>query len=340
MEPTPVSPPVKRPAGAPPIRNLEFKVGLLLVLTVALGIAFVVFSLYSRGAFEATQDLVLTAPDAENVSIGMPLTYSGFPVGKVKRIHLQDDGTVRIVIAVPRKDTRWLRDSSVFTLEKGLIGGARIKAHTAELADPPLPEDAVRPLIVGDASQDIPVVINQVKDILANVQAMTAGDSAINQTLGNVQTVTARMTGEYGVLEGVLGGPDKAREVVSALQKANTLLGNLDGVSLKVDTLLARTDQRVFGDAGVMDQVQGSLTEVRGILTDVRTSLKQADAIIANAQRASADVAAITGNVREATTDMALLRVEIDDSVRKVNHLINEINRKWPFSRDVEIRTP
>ena len=51
-------------------------------------------------------------------------------------------------------------------------------------------------------------------------------------------------------------------------------------------------------------------------------------------------MARITGNVSAATTDMAQLRVEIDDSVRKVNHLINEINRKWPFARDVEIRTP
>jgi threonyl-tRNA synthetase len=34
------------------------------------------------------------------------------------------------------------------------------------------------------------------------------------------------------------------------------------------------------------------------------------------------------------------LRVEVDDSIRKVNHLINEINRKWPFRRDVELKLP
>jgi phospholipid/cholesterol/gamma-HCH transport system substrate-binding protein len=37
---------------------------------------------------------------------------------------------------------------------------------------------------------------------------------------------------------------------------------------------------------------------------------------------------------------MARLRADVDDSLRKINHLINEINRKWPFARDVEIRTP
>ena len=331
---------MKRPPGAPPIRNLEFKVGLLLVATVALGIAFVLYGLYSRGAFEATQDLVLTTDNAENIGIGMPMTFSGFPVGKVKRIRLEDDGSVRIVIAVPRKDARWLRVSSVFTLEKGFIGAAKIKAHTAMLEDEPLPENAVRPLISGDATQEIQALIYRVRDILNNVDAMTNADSAINRTLGNVQTVTERMTGDYGVLEGMLGGPEKAREVVTALEKTNTLLTSLGAVSLKVDSLLAKTDDNVFGADGVMDQVKGSITQVNGMLADARTSLKQADAILANAERASADVVGITGNVREATADMAQLRGEIDDSVRKINHLINEINRKWPFKRDVEIKTP
>lgn len=340
MEPSPVSPPVKRPPGAPPIRNLEFKVGLLLVITVVLGIAFVLYGLYSRGAFEATQELVLTTDNADNITIGMPMTFSGFPIGKVKRIQLEDDASVRIVIVVPRKDARWLRVSSVFTLEKGFIGAARIRAHTTLLSDEPLPEGAVRPLISGDATQEIQALVNRVKNILDNLDAMTNADSPINQTLGNVQTVTGRMTGDYGVLEGVLGGPERAREVVAMLEKTNSLLGNLEGVSLKVDSLLVKTDQNVFGADGVMDQVKGSITQVNDMLADARASLKQADAILANAERASADVVGITGNVREATTDMAQLRGEIDDSVRKINHLINEINRKWPFQRDVEIKTP
>jgi len=340
MEPSPVPPPVKRPPGAPPIRNLEFKVGLLLVITVVLGIAFVLYGLYSRGAFEATQDLVLTTKDAENIAVGMPMTFSGFPIGKVKRIQLQDDASVRVVIAVPRKDARWLRENSVFTLEKGLIGAAKIKVSTTMLEGEPLPDNAVRPLISGDVMQDMQAQVYRIKGILDNVDAMTNADSAINRTLGNLQTVTGRMTGDYGVLEGVLGGPEQAREVVTALEQTNALLTNLGAVSLKVDGLLVKTDNQVFGADGVMDQARGAITQVNGILAEARASLKHADAILANAELASADVVGITGNVREATTDMAQLRGEIDDSVRKLNHLINEINRKWPFARDVELRTP
>jgi phospholipid/cholesterol/gamma-HCH transport system substrate-binding protein len=30
----------------------------------------------------------------------------------------------------------------------------------------------------------------------------------------------------------------------------------------------------------------------------------------------------------------------VDASLRKVEHLVNEINRKWPFKRDTELKLP
>ena len=38
--------------------------------------------------------------------------------------------------------------------------------------------------------------------------------------------------------------------------------------------------------------------------------------------------------------DIAALRAEIDDSVRKANALVNEINKMWPFARDPEVKLP
>jgi phospholipid/cholesterol/gamma-HCH transport system substrate-binding protein len=48
----------------------------------------------------------------------------------------------------------------------------------------------------------------------------------------------------------------------------------------------------------------------------------------------------VSGNARAATNDLAQLRAEVDASLRKVSGLIDEINRKWPFQRDSEIRLP
>jgi phospholipid/cholesterol/gamma-HCH transport system substrate-binding protein len=336
MERAPV-PPVPR---APLIKNLEFKIGALLVATVLLVACFAGYALYVRGAFQVSHKLVLTAEDADSVTIGMPISFSGFPIGKVTRLDLADDGSVRIELAIPSDDARWLRRDSVFTLEKGLLGGAKIKALTADLKAPPLEDGAQRPLQTGDATKEIPVLLERVKSILANVDTMTATAAPINRALGNVETVTQRMAGEYGVLQGVMGSPEKAAEVVRAVDRANTLLASLGGVSLKLDGVLAKADSRLFGQAGIMDQASQAVAKVDGAIGDIRVSLKKLDGTLASAQTAAANAAKITGDTAAATTDLVRLRLEIDDSVLKINHLINELNKKWPFARTVEIQTP
>lgn len=330
----------RAPVRAPLIKNLQFKVGLLLSLTLLLVLGLVFYGLYARGLFEPTLTLKLTAPDAEGVSVGMPVSFSGFPIGEVKKMDLTQEGKVLLEVAIPKRDAKWLRKTSIFTLEKGLLGGARVKAFTADLRDPPLEDNAVRELISGDDPTDIAVIKQRVQTLLENVAAMTQAEAPINRTLGHVETLADRMAGDYGMLGGVLGSPEKAEQVVQIINKANSLLGHVDGISLKVDSMLGKADSQVFGTDGVMDHTRQAVAQVNQMLGEVRDSLKKADAILASAQTASADVAVITGNVKSATTDMARLRVEIDDSVRKVNHLINEINRKWPFSRDVELKTP
>src|SRR5207302_335975 len=73
-------------------KNLQFRVGLLLGLTLMVAIGFVVYVLYARGVFEAGQRLTLVAENAEGVSIGMDLTFSGFPIGRVNRMALDGRG--------------------------------------------------------------------------------------------------------------------------------------------------------------------------------------------------------------------------------------------------------
>jgi phospholipid/cholesterol/gamma-HCH transport system substrate-binding protein len=53
-----------------------------------------------------------------------------------------------------------------------------------------------------------------------------------------------------------------------------------------------------------------------------------------------ANAVEISADVKEGTQDIVKLRTEIDDAVRKANALVNEINKKWPFARDPEVKLP
>jgi phospholipid/cholesterol/gamma-HCH transport system substrate-binding protein len=314
-------------------KSLGVKVGMLIAFTITIAAAFVIYVMFARGVFEATQRLTLLADNAEGVSLGMDLTFAGFPIGRVRRIALAEDGRVRIEVAVPRGDAHWLRASSVFTLELPLVGGAKIRAFTANLQDAPLVDGAERPVLRGDTAQEIPRMVASLRAVLDNLDQITDQGSSLQESIKNARTVSERMAGKYGVLGGVLGSDDNARKVITAIERANALLASLGGVALKMDSVLSKADQRVLGPGGVVDETQKAVAQANAILGEVRTNLKRVDGILADAQ-------AVAGNAKAATTNLAALRAEVEASLRKVASLIEEINRKWPFERDTKIRLP
>jgi phospholipid/cholesterol/gamma-HCH transport system substrate-binding protein len=314
-------------------KNLQFRVGLLLGLSIMVAAGFIIYALYARGVFEATQRLTLISDNAEGVSIGLDLTFSGFPIGRVQRISLGEDGRARIEIEVPRQDARWLRTSSIFTLERGIVGGSRIRAFSGNLQDPPLLDGAERTVLRGDTQEEIPRMVATLRSVLENVEQLTGSSGSLQASLQNLRTVTERIGGRHGALGAVLGNEDDAKKVIAAIDRANTLLASLGSVSRRLDGVVAKTDQRMFGAGGVVEGTQRAVDQANAILGELRESLKRVDRILADAQ-------AVSGNAKAATSDLAALRAEVDASLRKVSGLIDEINRKWPFQRDSEIRLP
>lgn len=332
---------MERPPVQPPrVAHLGAKVGALLMLIPILAIGLLLYALYARGVFERTQALTLIAPDAEEVVVGMPIMFSGFPIGKVSGMALDEDGRVRIEVRIIQKDARWLRLSSEFFLEKQILGGAKIRAVSPRMQDPGLPAGSVRPLVSKDAAQDIPQVIARANSILQSIDDIIRPDSSFNQTIANLNSVTGRMAGEHGVLGSLTGNPDDAGKVVDAIDNVNRLLASLNGVAARADGILLKADDSMFGQDGVMDEAKKSISQLNSLLTEARASLKQADVVLAEAQAGTTAITSAAGNIKDATGDLGALRAEVDESIRKVSALIEEINRKWPFARKTGVALP
>lgn len=308
------------------MNKLHFKVGLFAAASLVLAGAFVVYLLHARGFFEDVFHLRIAAASADGVAPGVPIVFSGIEIGRVTTLGLNDSGGIIIRAEFLDRNAKWLRETSTFTLDKPLVGGAKIRVDSPDLDAPPLADDSTVLLLTSDVSKEIPALVERVKAILANVEHLTRKDGEINATLGNVKILTARMTGDHGMLEGILGSPEKARAVTDSLEKTRALMTKLDAVALKTDAWLFAAD-------GMAEQTRESLAQVRLMLNDAQSSLKKADELMANAVAISADV-------KGGTQDIAVLRAEIDDAVRKANALVNEINKKWPFARDPEVKLP
>ena len=309
-----------------PVAHLRAKAAALLALTLLLIFGAAGYLLYARGVFEPKQRLTLTADDSQGVTVGMDMTFSGFPIGRVRKIELAEDGTVRILVDVPEKDMHWLRQSSVFTLVKGIVGGTTIKAYTGMLNDAPLPPNSVRPVLSGDATAELPQIINSAKEVLANVAALTASDSALGGSLGEVRKLAERLQGQGGALGVVLGSDEEARKVTELLGRLNTVVG-------RMDRMVARADSQVFDANGVMPQVRSTVEQLNGLLADTRKSMAKVDAVLA-------DMQVVGSNAKEASTDLTALRAEVESNLIRLESVLNDLQRKWPFARKPELKLP
>ena len=312
--------------GLKPVAHLRAKATALLLFTLILIVGSVGYLLYARGVFEPTQRLVLTANDSEGVGVGMDLTFSGFPIGRVRRIELAPDGNARILLDVPTKDAKWLRSSSIFTMEKALVGGTKIRAYSGILTDPPLPDGAERPVLNGDVLGEVPQLVASARQLLGHLTTLTGADSALSASLGQVQLLTERLSGPGGALGLLTGSEAEAKKIATTLDRTNALLARINGMAAKADT-------QVFGQDGVLPEVRATVVQLNGLLLDTRASLKKVDGVLAEAQ-------AVGANVRAGTEDLGALRAEVEANLAKIEGLVNDINRKWPFARERELKLP
>jgi phospholipid/cholesterol/gamma-HCH transport system substrate-binding protein len=224
----------------------------------------------------------------------------------------------------------------VFVLVRGLVGNTSLRAYSGVMSDPPLPAGAERRVLRGDATDEIPRLVAETRDLVRNLSAMTAADAPLAATLANVQTATKQLA-DRGALALLLGGEAPAQQLVGGVERT---LQRTDALLARLDTLAANADRQVFGQGGVVNDVQATVGDVQATVRELRTllegtqgSLQRVDALLDQAN-------AIAGDVRGATVDLDTLRAEVDASLRRVDHLIGEINRRWPLARDPQLKLP
>jgi phospholipid/cholesterol/gamma-HCH transport system substrate-binding protein len=179
----------------------------------------------------------------------------------------------------------------------------------------------------------MPQLVATARNILENVERLTAPGGAVQATFANLQKLSDRMNGRNGMLGALVGSDEQVAKVIGTIERANALLASLERASTRLDTLLANTDRRVLGDGGVVDETRKVVVQAEALLADVRGSLKKLDAVLADAQ-------SVGSNAKAATADLAQLRAEVDENMRKISRLVDEMNRKWPFQRETGITLP
>lgn len=82
-----------------------------------------------------------------------------------------------------------------------------------------------------------------------------------------------------------------------------------------------------------MPEVRSTVVQLNGLLADTRRTLSKVDAVLAEAQ-------AVGSNAREATADLGALRAEVEGNLRRLEGVLADLQRKWPFAHSPELKLP
>ncbi len=305
----------------------EWKVGLFIILTVLLTVAGLVYMAYKKGLFQPETTYTLSSHTGDGLSVGMPLYFSGFKIGKVKELELDDQGRVLIRIAVPDQHGKWIRSDSKFILEKPLIGSAKLTVTTTNMSSSLLSPKAVATLQevndINDAIRRIQPILDQVAAITDNIAVLTGSlanpQGDMSKILKNSEKLTSSLSAKRSLLEMALGDEKSVQALHASLMNARQ-------ITEQVNTLLKKTDEEVYGKEGILPLV---IKALKGLVTN----LGKVGATLDNVTKMSADAAA-------STKDLKLLRSDIDATVMSLNRLLDELNRKMPFKAEPKIKLP
>jgi len=291
----------------PRFRHLERKIGIFSLLALA-GVVLVVLLLgMQKNLFTAKYTLVFTVDRGTGFNKGMPVKLSGFRVGRITDMTLNEQAMVDITIEVAKKYRKWIRSDSTIKLRKeGLVGDNIVEIAVGSLDKPELKQGEsviyVKTKALDEMADEIaekikPVLI-EVRDIIGYINDPN-GD--LKKTVHNLNILT--------------------RNLETTRDNADTLLitttRNLETISNRTTMLLDNTSRKI-------DSLD--IARVNATLEKLPPLLEKTDAVMANVTAISFE----SKKLAEKTFPLIPgLIFRSEELLFTTDRLINNLNNSW-----------
>lgn len=306
----------------------RFKVGLFAVIFILVTFASLLMFAIKKDLFESLHTFTLLSRTGEELREGMPVFFSGFRIGVVSDLALNDAGHVLATVKIPERHAQWVRGSSTFTLEKPFIGETKIVLESKNLASGPPYETQLFVMgVVDDINEVIKrtrPIIDRLDRIAGNIENITREAGTLNQSLSQINAISAKLAKKSSLLEMATDDKQAVLALNQSLRQMPKLIEHYEALSADMQGLVRDAKHDALGP-------KGSIMRVNRLLDQLLVDLEKIDAeqlnqLFTNAARASADVAT-------STEDLQLLRRQIDESIVRWNRLLKKANDVIPGSK-------
>lgn len=296
-------------------KNIERKVGFFVFLALSAVLGVVLFIVLESDLFTSTFNVRLTAPKGTGFSQGMPIKLSGFRIGRVKTITLNDSAAVEVVLQIDKKYRKWMRKDSVARLIKeGIIGDYIIEISSGTSTEL-IAENGIMDLdkskafdeIAEEIAEKVKPVLMDIRDIISYVNS-EEGD--VKKTLRNLNTFT--------------------ENIEASRQKADQLLVSgrqtVESAGKQFDIILTKAESRIDQVGPVLDKADKSLQVVENKLPLL---VEKIDLTLSHLESVSKD---LKGTTAEAFPQIPRLINKTEGVIDQGEGLLEGMKWLWPLS--------
>jgi len=257
-----------------------------------------------KGLFQKTEEVYFVAERATGLYTGMPVKVSGFKIGRLKDMELQDDATVRITLSIEASQMKWLREDSYALLTKeGLIGESIIEIIPGRgrnlMQGERINFERLKGIeeMAGELKGEITVILNEIKELLTYINA-PQGD--VKKSLSNLQKIS--------------------EELIETTRSTNKLLEELN---VRLTSIGDKTED-------TLDETKRRLEELSGLINTARISI---DSLSRELLETTKDIKALTG---QSSKDIPQLLEHTKRSLQDVEEILQSIKGIWPIRTGIK----
>lgn len=286
-------------------------VSIFFVSLMILGYIF----LEKKGVFNKIYNYYTYSENAMVFKVGMAIKYSGFDIGMISNIDLENNGLVKITISIDEHYKDFITIGSELVLTKPLFGLPHIefkKSATKEL----LQEYSKINMVVTDDINDmitrLQPIAQRLINIVENLETITgriaSDDSPLTKSLQNLEKFTLKLVEDDSLLTTVTGDTKVAKKLVTSLESLENSLKNFEKISNDLnETIVTPTSD--------------SIHNINKILLDVKEKLKKLDSTVDTVVQINPSIKNIKSEIEYATSKSNQL-------LDKVDGLLSDDNQK------------
>jgi len=293
----------------PRFTNLKGKVGLFFIIAVIGMIATIVFIGIERGVFTAKYRINFTVDKGAGFFEGMPVKLSGFKIGKLDSLSLDEHAKVKVALLINKKYSKWIRqDSKAMLTKEGFIGESVIDISVGSMNKPVIEDGGVIQLEktrgLEDIAEEVKPVLNEIRDIISYIND-PKGD--LKQTVANLKTLSSGLNATRENADKLLKNADKNISGISS--EASKTIKNIDSLVINADKTVSSWNDKI-----------------NPVIEKLNKTMDNAEKTTANLKDA----------VEKAAPKIPPLLSQGEDTLDDTNEVVKSLKQVWPIRLFIE----